>query len=334
MSSESDEFKTITKRLKEIKPEKDKDKIKDFCVLFTKLVVDYKNRLPRIARTKRELYGPLLQILLNREPTDEDFNIETILNYCRVNNQGKLQETLEEIKQVTETSVEIAQRTKEEITISTVNYIGTITRTLTIVEIPKRAFYGNVWLYDGSSHIFRPSCKNCPFYLSTGTSNDINFPNVWFPFLRIKETEDKTFVNQDRGWIYKASMLKNSRRFKDAFDKLFKNRNPEDNIVKYEKTFNSFFEKFSHWWQVSISAAMDVDASSVWNHDPFLLKVKILALEYNFKLNPRNDNYFTIKDENEKITRYIINQVENEYIRPEDINIWLKKQNSLCLLRD
>ena len=130
-------------------------------------------------------------------------------------------------------------------------------------------------------------------------------------------------------------MLSNSRRFQNAFYKLFKDKFGEDIETKYKNTFISFFEKFSHWWQVSISSAMDVGANSLWNHDPFLLKVKILALEYSFELSPRDDiTYFKPLNEDEKITRYIIKEIEDEYISPRDVNQWLDRNDALILKRD
>jgi len=340
MSGESDKelFEKISKPLKNFDPKK--DTTKDFCLKFTEIAKKYRRNLPKNPEKRKALFKPFLQVLVgDKELQDEDYNIDTILYYCNKNTEKKLDDTIDEIKQVVKTSIEIDRRTNQKTTISSIKYITNPIRTFTIVQVPESAFNRSVkpstWSYDGSSHIFRPTSKNCPFYLSSGTSNEVNFPNVWFPFLRIKETEDRKFYDQDRGWIHKSSMLTNSRVFKNAFYQLFKDKFGEDIETKYKNTFIAFFEKFSHWWQVSISSTMDVGANSLWNHDPFLLKVKILALEYSFELYPRdNITHFKPRNEDEKITRYIIKDIEAEYNLPEDVNGWLDRNDALILKRD
>jgi len=341
MSSKSNKevFDEIAKRLKSFDPKR--DKVEKFCNDFTIIANKiYKSNLPRVLRTKKELYGPFLQVLVgDKELQDEDYNIDTILEYCNKNTEKKLDDTIDEIKHIVETSIEIDRRTIQKTTISSIKYITNPTRILTIVKVPETTFNTSekpsTWSYDGSSDVFRPTCKNCPFYLSSGTSNEVNFPNVWFPFLRIKETKNRKYFNQPRGWIHKSTMLCNSRRFKNAFYQLFKDKFDEDIEPKSKNTFITFFEKFSHWWQVSISCVLDVDPSSLWNHDPFLLKVKLLAIEYSFELNPRDDiTHFKPRNEDEKITRYIINDIEDEYNIPEDINEWLDRNDALILKID
>lgn len=188
-------------------------------------------------------------------------------------------------------------------------------RIMTAIKVPKYALNKNgAWISNGIS-TFYPSCTRCGFYLSTGVSNEANFPGVWFPFLRIN-TEEK------RGWIQKAQTLQNSPSFKKALAK-------KGIEVKQNSFLYYFFEKFSHWWQVSISAALQTE-NTLWNVHPDLLAIKTLALTRVFDLvdevlkrDPSVVKCYKLKDN-------VVNIVNN----PEDVNAWLDKSEALCKRND
>ena len=338
MSEESqlEKFRRLTNQ--RLDPKGD---ITTFCKEFKNILTQFKKRLPKAIETKKELYEPFFNALgiggdiLRAKKYDISFLMEKCGDYMAKKDVREVKKDIQELKATTELTLEIQNRSNENNTISTVMYESSAPRLLTIVKVPANMFYSSVWKYDGSTYLFRrPSCLNCGFYLSTGTSNETNFQNVWFPFLRVQENEKGVdYATQERGWIHKATMIQNSGRFKDNFYKLFKQKYNIDIETEYKNTFMSFFEKFSNWWQVSISAALDTNADCMWNHDPFLLKIKILALEYDFDLNPRDDNTYFIRN-NKKITRYQIVNPSSTYTRPEDINKWLSDNNALCLARD
>jgi hypothetical protein len=315
-----------------------------FCQEFNSIFSSFKKRLPRTTKNKKELYLVFLKALglKEEELKDNYYDINFLIKKCtefhREKSEKELKDDIQEIKQIAETAIEMNSRNKEQYTVSTITYNSEVNRILTIVEIPNNVFTGEekkTWIPHGSTYNIRPQCTNCGFYLSSGTSNEINFPNVWFPFLRVKETEKTYSSDQKRGWINKSTMLCNSIRFKTAFYRLFEERYNEDIGTKYENTFISFFEKFSHWWQVCISAALITDAHNIWNTDPFLLKVKILALKYDFNPNP-NPNTYTFVENSKKITMYKIMKISTiiEGEKPEEVNNWLSKNGALCLIKD
>lgn len=313
--------------------------ISSFCRDFKYIseTSSIKKKLPRSKENREELYKPFLKSLGVKEDElkDKNYNIEYI---CGVIDK-KQNMAVNEIAEIKMVANEIAERKIENETKSTVYYHSgehEPTRLFTIIDVPRYAFYNNTWLYCGSPDQTRRRCTRCAFYLSTGTSNDVNFPNIWFPFLRMKENENN-MSSMKRGWINKSQGLVNpyaetekpfTRQFSKKFRQFFKEKYNED-INQYINTFKYFFEKFSHWWQVSISAALDTNADSGWNNDPFLLKIKILVLQYDYlyfenEFVPRNDI----------IKRYLVRNPRHELTTPEEVNNWLQTNDALCELRD
>jgi hypothetical protein len=122
-------------------------------------------------------------------------------------------------------------------------------RQLTCVSVPNyaknRAY---AWSDNGGCFPYYPKTSKCGFYLSTGTSNTVNFPDIWFPFLKIQEKPHRC---HPIGWVYKTTGLHRSKRLAQELEKL----GVEMEIVK------DFLEKFSHWFQVQISAGLTEDFS-------------------------------------------------------------------------
>jgi Asp-tRNA(Asn)/Glu-tRNA(Gln) amidotransferase C subunit len=306
-----------------------------FCEEFNSILKRFSRNLPRTIKNRKELYSPFLLALgvNGADLRDENYDINFLVNKCiefhAKKPEEELKDNIQQLKHIVETTIEMNSRNRQEDTVSTIRYVSEVDRVLTIVAIPKNAFAGDkTWIHHGSTYNIRPKCTNCGFYLSSGTSNEINFPNVWFPFLRVKTSVKTYSYEQERGWINKSQMLCLSKRFKTVFYNLFKQQYNEDIGTKYENTFISFFEKFSHWWQVCISAALITNADNIWNTDPFLLKVKILALKYDF--DPNRD---TFVENSEKITMYKIREISTIIVgeKPEEVNKWLSDNNALCL---
>jgi hypothetical protein len=301
-----------------------------------------KKKLPKSSENRKELYEPFLKALgvPKKELQDKNYNINYICSVIeKKDNKKKISEseTVSERKtSIIETANEITERKIENETKSSVYYTTESKRLFTIVDVPAYAFYKNIWLTCGSPVLTPRTCKRCSFYLSTGTSNDVNFPNIWFPFLRIQEQKSK-LSKVDRGWINKTTNLvipsqENekpfTRQFSRKFREFFKQQYNED-LDQYINTFKYFFEKFSHWWQVSVSAALDTNADSGWNNDPFLLKIKLLALQYDYLYF---ENEFVRR--NDIVKRYLVKKPLRELSTPEEINEWLQSNDALCEKRD
>jgi hypothetical protein len=193
-----------------------------------------------------------------------------------------------------------------------------LSRKIMIIDIPnKYLFNNNKWL-TMSSNVGYPDCGKCAFYYSTGTSNTgkANFPDVWFPFLRIKEDKKKerTKSSKERGWIRKACGLHDVIKIKEILI---------TGKIKYDNFMILFLTKFSHWWQLQISAAMSSD--SMWNTHTELIKLKALVL---------NNDYFLGKDLlscNNNISNIIVsNEILIDSDVPENINKWLLDNGALC----
>jgi hypothetical protein len=88
-------------------------------------------------------------------------------------------------------------------------------------------------------------------------------------------------------------------------------------------------EKFSHWWQVSISAALPSAPDALWNTHPELIALKPIALSYDYYWSPdKGYDYFT---ENSKIVKiYGVPECSRQLSEPEQVNAWLRELNALC----
>ena len=164
--------------------------ISSFCRDFKYILEtsSIKRKLPRSKENREELYKPFLKSLgvKDSELKDKNYNIEYI---CGVIDK-KQNITVNEIAERKMVANEIAERKIENETISSVYYHSAKPepkRLFTVIDVPRYAFYNDTWLYCGSPDLTQRSCTRCAFYLSSGTSNDVNFPNIWFPFLRMKE---------------------------------------------------------------------------------------------------------------------------------------------------
>lgn len=176
-----------------------------------------------------------------------------------------------------------------------------------------------MWLPQSPQYGY-PTCRYCAFYLSTGTSNmSKNFPGMWFPVSRIKTTEKKYSDDMDRGWLSKMYGLQN---LPEMWQGLAKLGLPKSDFLIV------FFEKFSHWWQVQISAALPSDPRSLWNVHEELIKLKGIVLNWDF---------FRYEGFNKEkiITAYIVGNCNNTQLEsPEEVNQWLEQHDALCQTTD
>jgi hypothetical protein len=175
----------------------------------------------------------------------------------------------------------------------------------------------------GGGQMRYPSCTHCGFYRSTGTSNTAkNFPEIWFPFLRVKESLTGLRDEMPVGWLEKASGLDRNRYLLSALEDIIKTDIDKQFII-------SFLEKFSHWWQIQISCAIITSPNSLLITHPILQRIRILALSFDFDI---------VKDKfipNEDITKvYNIGLPAKELKSPEEANKWLAKRGALCAYED
>lgn len=186
-------------------------------------------------------------------------------------------------------------------------------RLLTIVTIPERYIYNGKWVNNGSPAInFYLSCRNCGFYNSSGASNDVNFKGIWFPFLGI----------DNDGWIRKSQFICDSKDFISSLENFFNLSVKKGDFLYY------FLEKFSHWWQVSVSAAMpNIGDYYLWNIHPDLAKLKAIALNYDYDFIKSS---FIPRDDIVKAYLLNINTDIENIIEPNIINSWLSENNALC----
>ena len=197
-------------------------------------------------------------------------------------------------------------------------YTGALRKRRHLTTIPIPAIYFNQkkqWLPEGR-YMKWHTCKACAFYLSTGTSNEgANFPGMWFPFMRMQEQAGKTMP---RGWLSKAYGLEGS----SLQEKLAQ--------IGIEQTpfLFTFFEKFSYWWQISMSAALPSRPDSLWNVHPELRKVRDAALMYVY------DRWDGFARSDQMVQEYLVPECEERAESPEAINAWLGRHNSLCAPED
>ena len=202
-------------------------------------------------------------------------------------------------------------------------YFNQQPRNIVIVKVPEQYFTEKgTWIPEG--RYYRPNtCKNLAYYLSSGTSNEgKNFPNMWFPFLRVKTSEKG---NEPKGWLDKAYGLETSIM-------LFKHLKKSFNIDVMSKTPEMMFllvflEKFSYWWQITISASLPSPDDTKWN-EPILRKIRDLALTYEY------DTWSGFKKNKNIIQKYLIPSCNDRLTVPEDVNTRLKMYRALCYDKD
>ena len=96
----------------------------------------------------------------------------------------------------------------------------------------------------------RLNCDYCAFFLSSGTSNERNFPNTWLPFYGI-----------DKNWLIKAGILGNTagKYFRDV----------KNSGITINTKLKEFLSRFDFDWQLRISASF-LQENSYWDENPKL----------------------------------------------------------------
>jgi hypothetical protein len=186
---------------------------------------------------------------------------------------------------------------------------------ITTVQVPDKAFNTNhEWIP------IRRTCYSVGFYRSSGTSNtkvNANFPYMWFPVYRIKETDSRYSGDEHRGWIWKASTLQRKRSVE-----VYKNGMK----IKDTDFLYLFFEKFEFWWQVQISAALPSVPESLWNTHPELIMLRSFCL-----LNSWDNGSQTFYLDPNIVTFYQVVNCNRKVDTPEEVNKWLLEKHALCI---
>ena len=138
------------------------------------------------------------------------------------------------------------------------------------------------WCPNGGIGPSYPTSKICPFYKSTGVSNpsSVNFPNMWFPFFRIKTSQEKQGSNIPKGWIYKAWGLQSVKQLRERLTERF--QIPAPTFPETSDFLYCFLEKFSHWWQIQLSLQLPIDEGTMWSTNDILKKMKDIVLNYDY----------------------------------------------------
>jgi len=201
-------------------------------------------------------------------------------------------------------------------------YDGTYTRYIIIIPVPNPQLNMNdrgQWLPEGR-YMKWNTCKNIAYYLSTGTSNaGKNFPGMWFPFMRVQEREGE----MSRGWLDKAYGLEGTVVRDGCLARLQSQLG-----VHITPFLLVFFEKFSYWWQVSISAALPTSPTALWNTHPELIALKPLALSYVY------DRFDGFRKGDVADIYHVQSPCPNHANTPESINRWLLSNDALCYSED
>lgn len=203
---------------------------------------------------------------------------------------------------------------------------GRPNRLIVSIKIPSKNIENEKWISGGGGGMIRyPTCTHCAFYRSTGSSNmGKNFPDIWFPFLRVKETMSGFKDEMPIGWLEKASGLNMNRYLMKALKDTLKIDTESDMAF-----LDDFMEKFSHWWQVQITSAIITSPNSLLITHPILQKLRVLALSFDFdivkdKFNPSED-----------ITKvYNIGLPTKKLENPNEANKWLSRRHALCSTED
>ena len=188
---------------------------------------------------------------------------------------------------------------------------------MTLVKIPPPI----IWKSRDINWKFKPNDEGCsyqPFFLSTGTTvteGVINFSNIWFPFYRISHTD----------WLHKASDLGNTA---GRVYLTLKRLNDEENWGITHQTIKSFLLRFDFFWQIKISARMDIPNEELdkrgcaWDQ---MLKLKEFVLTHNYDEKSKS---FVPEEGSEVLIPSLPSSIVNG---KEKINEWLKSNHAMCV---
>ena len=312
--------------------------LRDTCKTLVKKVVE-KNRCA--TRQSLEYIANLLQVTILPKVTKKSILTQLLVDLedpsksCDIKEEIISAAIVEIGEKVEKQEEKIVQESnliniKSEKTIAVADYEYQMSHPITIVPVPKKDFFSNrdkvgTW----TNHLGRDlgmgtgqiTCKNCAFYFSTGQSNPgKNFPETWFPFGRSKTTEPSKYNTSPKGWIHKMVCLHDNPKFIKAL---------ESRGIQINSNLMTFLEKFSHWWQVGVSAALPSGPNSVWLVHKEFIFLKHLALTTTYY-----DSYdLVLKDKGESdiITQYVLSDEEKRvFTQPQDLNLWLKEKDALC----
>jgi hypothetical protein len=203
---------------------------------------------------------------------------------------------------------------------------GRPNRIAVTIKIPSRAIENGRWISGGAGGMMRyPTCTHCGFYRSSGSSNmGKNFPDVWFPFLRVKESMTGLRDEMPIGWLEKASGLNMNRYLMKALKDALEIKEKSDIAF-----LDDFMEKFSHWWQIQMTCAIVTSPNSLLVTHPILQKLRIIALSFDFDI---------VKDvfiPNDDITKlYNIGLPTRKLKNSKEANAWLSRRHALCSTED
>jgi hypothetical protein len=301
-------------------------------------VVESSQTSIELSKIKR-IPSDAFQTLLGKSPTKiKDVNRELILNLQSISEDSNRKITHHPLPQRTFSSQSLEREQSGRQQLPYINYGG---RLLVVLPIPDDRDSSQIifnkngtWCPNGGIGPSYPTSKKCPFYKSTGKSNDTNFPGMWFPFFRIKTSvpSEESTSNLPRGWIYKAWGLQSVRQLRQRLHQRFSDEIPA--VPEQNETGDflyCFLEKFSHWWQIQLSLQLPTPDQTQWDTDPLLINFKNIVLTYDY--DHFQSPYF--KRTEIKHVKYTLNEVApqtyNEasiktgigYI-PETINLWLR----------
>ena len=225
-------------------------------------------------------------------------------------------------------------------------YINYINRLLVVLDIPDDSKTLQIifnsdgkWCPNGGIGPGYPVSKICPFYMSTGVSNPsaVNFPNMWFPFFRIKTSRASEDSSIDRGWIYKAWGLQSVKQLRKRLFNKFQIPEVKEGESESKDFLYCFLEKFSHWWQIQLSLQLPVEpGGTLWDTNPILKKLKDIALNYDYD-HFGGDHKCFLKNANTP-KKYMLGSLpdvtynDSTDNNPEIINNWLTQQNKYKLV--
>ena len=234
----------------------------------------------KIKRINSKQFSDFLGKQVDAKSTMKDINREIIFK-------------LQSISEVTpersmSASTPLPQVHIETITLPYINYIN---RSLVVLPIPDDSKTLQIifnsdgkWCPNGGIGPGYPKSIICPFYRSTGVSNTgaVNFPNMWFPFFRIKTSKASQDSSIGRGWIYKAWGLQSVKQLRKRLFNKFQIPEVKEEESESKDFLYCFLEKFSHWWQIQLSLQLPVEPGTLWDTNPILKKLKHIALNYDY----------------------------------------------------
>jgi chemotaxis protein histidine kinase CheA len=176
------------------------------------------------------------------------------------------------------THSEKKKSTKQSITVDC--YRGV--REIAVTPVPKEANQSSIpkWPY-----------KTQGFFKSTGTSNALAFPGIYFPFAGRQEQHSILGY----GWLVKmGDFSKTIAQAPDWFKRLCElwgdkhNKDLVDDDGKICGDYIVFLGYFAEWWQVRVSAAL---GGEFWER-PDMERVLHVAQEYKVGISCDNDNRY------------------------------------------